>query len=148
MKTRQQSLHNEGWESRAGKESDAQKLDDVRVEEGAHKLTFPRELRRGFGFSQEGVDCFGGGAHRNDHLLHFTVSPTADFGASALDVGENEGPQPGMIAKKLFSHNYLQYELAPPNLFYCACASVILRRRRTPAAPPAASLVSGAYYSV
>ena len=104
MKTRQQSLHDEGWQSRAGKESDAQKLDDVRVAEGAHKLTFPHELRRGFGFSQEGVDCFGGGAYRNDQLLHFAVSPTADFGASAVDVGENEGPQPWMIAEKLFSH--------------------------------------------
>ena len=37
MKTRQQS--------RAGKEGDAQKLDDVRVAEGAHKPAFTHELR-------------------------------------------------------------------------------------------------------
>ena len=55
-------------------------------------------------FLQEGVDGFGGGAHRNDYLLHFAVGSAADSGASELDVGENERPQPWMIAKKLFSH--------------------------------------------
>ena len=112
MKTRQQSLHDEGWQSRAGKESDAQKLDDVRVAEGAHKLTFPHELGRGlrqFGgrcipFYQEGVDCFRCGAHRNDHFFHFPVGSAADSGASQLDFGENEGSQPWMTAEKLFSH--------------------------------------------
>ena len=112
MKTRQQSLHDEGWQSRAGKESDAKKLDDVRVAEGTHKLAFPHELGRGlrqFGgrcipFLQEGVYSFGGGAHRNDHFFHFAVGSAADSGSSQLDVGENEGPQPWMIAEKLFSH--------------------------------------------
>ena len=105
MKARQQSLHDKGWQLRAGKEGDAQKLDDVRVAEGAHKLTFPHKLGRSLGFSQKGVDGFGGGAHRNDHLLHFAVGPPADFGASELDVGENERSQPRMITEKLlFSH--------------------------------------------
>ena len=36
MKARQQSLHDEGGQLRAGKEGDAQKLDDVPVAEGAH----------------------------------------------------------------------------------------------------------------
>ena len=107
MKARQQSLHDEGWQSRARKEGDAQKLDDVRVAEGAHKLTFPHELGRSLGFSQKNVDGFGGGAHRNDNLLHFAIGPAADFGASELDVGENERPQPWMIAEKLFSHFFL-----------------------------------------
>ena len=113
MKTRQQSLHDEGWHSRVGKESDAQKLDDVRVAEGAHKLTFSHELGRCFRLFasrsplsplQEGVDCFRCGADTNDHLLHFSVGSAADFVTSELDAGENERPQPGMIAEKLFSH--------------------------------------------
>ena len=116
MKARQESLHDEGWQSRTGKEGDAQKLDDVRVAEGAHKLTFSHELGDGFGqfgsrctipFLQDGVDGFGGGAHRNDYLFHFAVGSAADSGSSQLDVGENERPQPRMIAEKLFSHLFL-----------------------------------------
>ena len=90
MKIRQQSLHDEGWQSRAGEKGDAQKLDDVRVAEVAHQLTFPRELGRGFGFSQKGVNGFRGGAHRNDHLLDLAVGPAADFLANEVNVGENE----------------------------------------------------------
>ena len=86
--------------------------------EGAHKLTFSHELGDGFGqfgsrcpipFLQDGVDGFGGGAHRNDHLLHFAVGSAADFCTSELDVGENERPQAWMIAEKLFSHLFLGY---------------------------------------
>ena len=134
MKARQQSLHNKGWQSRAGKEGDAQKLDDVRVAEGAHKLTFPHELGDGFGqfcsrcpipFLQEGVDGFSGGAHRNDNLFHFAVGPATDFDASELDVGENKRSQAWMIAEKLFSHLFLwcyephpKFLTAHPSLFF------------------------------
>ena len=121
MKARQQSLHDEGWQSRAGKEGDAQKLDDVRVAEGAHKLTFPHELGRSLGFSQKWVDGFGGGAHRNDHLLHFAVGSATDIGASELDVGENERPQPWMIAEKLFSHFFTVYTEREDFLFLTGC---------------------------
>ena len=85
----------------------------VRVAEGAHQLTFPHELGDGFGqfcsrcsipFLQEGVDGFSCGAHRKDHLLYFAVGSATDSGTSELDVGENERPQPRMIAEKLFSH--------------------------------------------
>ena len=98
MKARQQSLHDERWQSRARNEGDTKKLYDVRVAESAHQLTFPYELGRGFSFTQNGVN-------RYDHLLHFTVGSTANFSASELDVGENERPQPGMIAKEVFSHD-------------------------------------------
>ena len=135
MKARQESLHDEGWQSRTGKEGDAQKLDDVRVAEGAHKLTFSHELGDGFGqfgsrcpipFLQDGVDGFGGGAHRNDYLLHFAVGSAADSGASELDVGENERPQPWMIAEKLFSHLFLgYYEPHPTFLTARAHASLL-----------------------
>ena len=134
MKARQESLHDEGWQSRTGKEGDAQKLDDVRVAEGAHKLTFSYELGDGFGqfgsrcpipFLQDGVDGFGGGAHRNDYLLHFAVGSAADSGASELDVGENERPQPWMIAEKLFSHLFLGY-YEPHPTFLTARACIII----------------------
>ena len=113
MKTRQQSFHDEGGESRAGEEGDAQELDDVRVAYGAHQLALSHELGRGLGqlvrravvsFLQEGEECFGGGSHGKGHLFDPTVRPTSDSGASELDVGENERPQLGMVAEKIFLH--------------------------------------------
>ena len=109
MKTRQQSLHDEGGQSRAGEEGDAQKLDDVRVAYGAHQLALSHELGRGLGqlvrpSMQDGVDCFGGGFHGKDHLLHLAISPAANCSTSELDVGENERPQLGMVAEKNFLH--------------------------------------------
>ena len=112
MKTRQQSLHDEGGQSRAGKKGDAQKLNDVRVAEGAHQLALPHELVRGLGqildrpvaLLQEGVNGFGGGGHRESHLVHSAIGPSSDPGASELNVRENERPQPGMVAEKTFSH--------------------------------------------
>ena len=67
-------------------------------------MTFPHEFGRGLGFSQEVVDGFGCGAYRKHHLLNFTVGPATDFSTSELDVGENERPQPRMVAEKSFSH--------------------------------------------
>ena len=112
MKTRQQSLHYEGGQSRAGKKCDAEKLDDVRVAECAHQLALPHELARGLGqildrpvaLLQEGVEGFGGGGHRESHLVHSAVGPSADPGSSELNVRENERPQPGMFTEKSHSH--------------------------------------------
>ena len=82
MKARQQSLHDEGWQSGAGKETHAEKLDDVRVAEGAHYLAFFHELRLNEGRVQETVvDLFGGAdGSRHGHLLHAAVGSCADCG--------------------------------------------------------------------
>ena len=55
VKTRQKSLHDEGWQLGAGQETHAEKLDDVRVAEGAHYSAFFHELRRNEGRVQEKV---------------------------------------------------------------------------------------------
>ena len=135
MKTRQQPLRDDadGWQSRAGKESDAQKLDDVRVVEGAHQLTFSHELRRGLGvpyipFLEEGVHCFGGAnGSRYHHFFHSAVSLTADYGSSKLDVGENEGPQPWMVAEKPLGGLALSSAIVwspNPTQKQCACVPI------------------------
>ena len=109
MKTRQQSLHDEGGQSRASEEGDAKKPDDVRVAYGAHQLALSHELGRGLGqlarpSLQDGVDGFGGGFHGKGHLLHLAIGPAANGSTSELDVGENERPQLGMVAEKIFLH--------------------------------------------
>ena len=94
--------------SRALKEGDAKKLDDVRVVEGAQQLTLPHELAHGLGqildrpvaLLQEGVDGFGGGGHRESHLVHSAIGPSADHGPSELNVRENGRLQFGMVAEK------------------------------------------------
>ena len=53
---------------------------------------------------QDGVDCFGGGFHGKGHLLHLAIGPAANGSASELDVGENERPQLGIVAEKIFLH--------------------------------------------
>ena len=100
MKARQQSLHDEGGQSRAGKEGDAQKLDDVRVAEGAHQLTLPHELASGLeqildssvALLQEGVESFGGGDNRECHLVNSAISPATYDCPSELNARENERP--------------------------------------------------------
>ena len=92
MKARQQSLHDEGWQSGAGKEGDTQKLNDVRVAEGAHQLTFPHELGRGSSnlgrgdlgaIQKDVVDLFGGAdGSRHGRLLHAAVGSGADSDTS------------------------------------------------------------------
>ena len=94
---------------RAGKEGDAQKLDDVRVAEGAHQLALPHELARRLwlieGTSlQDWVDGFGGGGHRESHLVHCAIGPSANVDPSELNIRENEQPQTWMFAKECFSH--------------------------------------------
>ena len=92
MKARQQSLHDEGWQSGAGKETHAEKLDDVRVAERAHYSAFLHELRCGLADSggrnvcriqEKVVDLFGGAdGSGHDHLLHAAVGSCADCGTS------------------------------------------------------------------
>ena len=118
VKISQQFLHDEGGQSRSGKESDAQKVDDVRVAEGAHQLALPHELASGLGqipdcpvaLLQESVYGFGGGGHRKSHLVHSAIGHSADPGSSELNVRENERPQPGMVAEKYFSHYVVRVE--------------------------------------
>ena len=94
--------------SRAGKEGDAQKLDDDRVAEGAHQLALPHELARGLGqildrsvaVPQEGVHGFGGYGHRESNLVHSAIGPSADPGPIDLNVRENERLQLPMVAEK------------------------------------------------
>ena len=46
----------------------------------------------------------GGGSQGKGHLFNHTIRPFSDYGASELDVGENEWPQIGMVAEKIFLH--------------------------------------------
>ena len=111
MKTRQQSLHDEGGQSRAGKEGDAHKLDDVRVAEGTHQLALSHELisgsanlgSRDLGAVQEDVMDLLGGADGsgNSHFLHAAVGSSPDPRPSQPHTGENEPLQLGIVAKKL-----------------------------------------------
>ena len=106
MKTCQQSLHDEGGQSRAVKKANAQKLGDVGVAKGAHQLALSHEFARDLGQTslQDGVDGFGGGGHRESHLVHCAIGPSTDVDPSELNVRENEWPQPWIVAEKAFSH--------------------------------------------
>ena len=93
----------------------AQELHDVRVAEGAHQLTFPHKLDRRFvdfvirnlgAVLEDVVDLFSGGAYRYRHLLHAAVGSSTDSSASEPHVGEHERPQPRVVTKKIFRHNY------------------------------------------
>ena len=116
MKTRQQSLHDEGRQSRPGKEGDAQKFDDIRVAEGAHKLTFPHELGRGsadlgrgdLGAVQEDVvDLLcGADGSRHGYLLHAAIGSGADSDASESHVREDERPQLRILGEKAFRGHF------------------------------------------
>ena len=130
MKARQQSLHDERWQSRARNEGDTKKLYDVRVAESAHQLTFSYELGRGFSFTQNGVDGFGCGVNRYDHLLNFTVGSTVDFSASELDVGESERPQSRMIAcSAMILHAFSSTDVVPAVLPASSDDTVTSQRR-------------------
>ena len=92
--------------SRAGSREPGKKLDNVWVEECANQLALPHELTRGLGQTslQDGVDGFGGGGHRESHLVSCAIGPATNIDPSRLNVIENERPQPGMVAEKIFSH--------------------------------------------
>ena len=113
MKAGLQSLHDKRRQSRVGKEAHAQELDDVRVAEGAHQLTFPHELGRRFldgcgrdlgQVLEEFVYLFSGAdGSRYGHLLHAAVGSGTDSSASEPHVGEQERPQL-RVAKKISRH--------------------------------------------
>ena len=90
MKANQQSLHDESWPSRAGKEGDAQKLDDVLVAEGAHQLTFFYKPFFCLGWFllvailQHGVDSFRSGPHY--HFLYFSVGSATYDSSSRISI--------------------------------------------------------------
>ena len=95
MKTRQQSLHDEGWQSRAGKEGDAQKLDDVRVAEGAHKLSFIHDLRPTRQMSSAGtpVECTmelfrGTDGSRHGHFAYSAEGSSANAVFRTSDISK------------------------------------------------------------
>ena len=114
MKAGLQSLHDKRRQSRVGKEAHAQELDDVRVAEGAHQLTFPHELGRRFldgggrdlgRVLQEVMYPFSGAdGSRYGHLLHAAVGSGTDSSASEPHVGEQERPQLRVVTKKISSH--------------------------------------------
>ena len=112
MKAGQQSLHDKRRQSGVGKEAHAQELDDVRVAEGAHQLTFPHKLGYGLGKlvadfvspSQNFVDGFSGRRHGYDDLLHDAVGPATNSNASTPHVREQERPQLRIVAKNISSH--------------------------------------------
>ena len=108
VETGRQLLHHQRRHPRAGKETHAQELDDVRVAEGAHQLTLSHELARRFldAFARhlsrvlEKVVDLLGGAHgsRNGHLLHAAVRTRPDSRARRSSGGEKERTKFRMIA--------------------------------------------------
>ena len=100
VKARQQLLHDQRGHSAALQEAHAEKLDDVRVAEGAHQLTFPHELARRSldAFSRhlarvlEEIVYFLGRTHGAwyGHLLHAAIGTGAYRSARGPRVGEEK----------------------------------------------------------
>ena len=118
VETGRQLLHDQRRHRRAGQETHAQKLDDVRVAEGAHQLTLSHELRRRFldAFARhlsrvlEEIMNFLGGAHGsgNGHLLYAAVRTRPDSPARGSSGGEKERTKVGVIAEeRLGCHVFL-----------------------------------------
>ena len=110
VETGRQLLHHQRRHPRAGQETHAQKLDDVRVAECAHQLTLSHELARRFldtfarhlsRVLEKVVDLFGS-AHGsgNGHLLHAAVRARSDNRACGSSGGEKERTKSRMIAKE------------------------------------------------
>ena len=114
VETRHQLLHDQCGHPRAGQETHAQKLDDVRVAEGAHQLALPHELARRLldalarhlpRVLEEVVDLLCG-AHcsRNGYLLYAAVRASPYCRARGSGVGEKERAEVRMIVEKSSSH--------------------------------------------
>ena len=110
MKARQQTLHYQRRQSRSLEEAHSQKLDNVRVAEGAHQLTFLYKLgRRPTNFIlrdlgtvlEDVVDLFSSSTYRYRHLVDAAVGSGADSSASERDIGEDERPQLRIVTKKI-----------------------------------------------
>ena len=114
VETGRQLLHDQSRHQRAGQETHAQELDDVRVAEGAHQPALSHELCRRFldaftrHFSRilEKVMNLLGGAHgsQNIHLLHATVRSRPDSRARGLSGGEKERTKVGVIGEERQSY--------------------------------------------
>ena len=110
VETRHQLLHDQCGHPRTGQETHAQKLDDVRVAEGAHQLALPHELARRLldaltrhlSRVQEEVVDFLCGAHcsRNSYLLYAAIRASPNCRARGSGVGEKERAEVGMISEK------------------------------------------------
>ena len=113
VETGRQLLHDQSRHPRAGQETHAQELDDVRVAEGAHQPALSHELCRRFldAFArhlsrilEKGVNRLGGThGSQNIHLLHATVRPGPDSRACGSSGGEKERTKVGVIAEKRLS---------------------------------------------
>ena len=108
MKAYKQSLHHQRGQSRARKEAHSQELDDVRVAEGAHQLTFIYKLGRRLEdivirnlgtILEDVVDLFSGGAYRYRHFLHAAVGSSANPSSRELNVRQHVRPHLWVIAK-------------------------------------------------
>ena len=113
MKACQQSLHHQRGQSRAPKEAHSQELDDVRVAEGAHQLTFLYKLGRRLEdivignlgtILEDVVDLFSGTAYRYRHFLHAGVGSSADCSSRELNVRQYERPKLRIVTKKIYRH--------------------------------------------
>ena len=116
VETGRQLFHNQLRHSRAGQETHAQELDDMRVAEGAHQLTLSHEPARRFldAFARylsrvlEKVVDLLGGAHGsgNDHLLHAAVRARPDSPARGFSRGEKERTKVRVIAEERLGRHY------------------------------------------
>ena len=113
VETRHQLLHDQCGHPRVGQETNAQKLDDVRVAEGAHQLALPHELARRLldalaryliRVQEEFVDLLCG-AHcsRNGYFLYAAIRASPDCRARGSGVREKERAKVGMIVEKSWS---------------------------------------------
>ena len=116
VKTSQQSLHNKRRQSRVRKETHTQELDDVRMTEGAHQLTFSYKLCGNIIIrnlcsvlkkaKKKVADRFSGAdGSRYGHLLDTAVGSRTYSNASESHVREYVQPQPRIVTEKISGHN-------------------------------------------
>ena len=111
LETSYQLLHDQCGHPRVGQETDSEKLDDVRVAEGAHQLTLPHKLARCLfdalardlpRVQEEVVDLLcGARCSRNGYLYYTAVRAIPDSFTRCCGVGEKERAEIGMIDKKI-----------------------------------------------
>ena len=136
MKACKQSLHHQRGQSRAPKEAHSQELDDVRVAEGAHQLTFLYKLGRRLEdivignlgtILEDVVDLFSGSAYRYRHFLHAAVGSSTDCSFRELNVRQHERSKLRIVMKKICRHFPKSMDVGGrwgSSLNACACAMV------------------------